>query len=289
MEQSPRYTLRPANAREAPAVAALLRTAVPESVRPLTILGQDGVAAWIARAIRGAEHSSDGPEPTFLVAAAKGSICGAAEWRRYDKTLFLNSIAVDPSHQNRGVGTQLLQWGLRTFDGMSDVALDVFRDNRAVRTWYGRIGFQTTTSRRWLVGPLDAGIEVSVGNPANADASGIRLRNETDAAADHERFGFSTLRFEVQDPSGPPCHEVGRLGDDYFRITDAATARARPIRAALLTLDSSRSLLYLPPPSSSTPDVFFPPEQTTCRAESLRMSAPISVVDPALRDLRSSS
>lgn len=288
MEQPLRYTLRPAKTHEAPAVAALLRTAVPKSVRPLTILGQDGVAAWIARAIRDAPSSSDRSSPAFHVAVAEGSICGAAEWRRHDRTVFLNSIAVGPSYQHRGIGTRLLQWGLREFSTLDQVALDTFRDNLAVRHWYRRLGFQTEASRPWLVCPPDAGIEASDGDSANVDSSRVRLQNEADAEADHERFGFSTLHFEIQHASRPRSYEVGRLGNDYFRITDVATARALPIRAALRARDPSRSLLFLTPASPSDPDLPFPPEQTTCRAESLRMSAPFSVVDAALRDSLSS-
>lgn len=286
-EQSPQYSLRPARAREASAVAALFRNAVPESVRPLTILGQDGIAEWIADSIRVSSDSSDRPNATFLVATAKGSICGAAEWRRYDQTLFLNSIAVDPTHRQRGLGTQLLQWGLSEFDKTSHVALDVFRDNLVARNWYERLGFRVEATRKWLVCPLEATLDLPNEDRHSTVAivsSNVRLRNEAGANADHERFGFSTLHFELQDASESQHHEVGCLGDDYFRITDVSTVEARPIRRALLAISPSRSLLYLTPASSTDPNSPFPPVQTTCRAQSLRMKAPSSVVVDALSD-----
>jgi ribosomal protein S18 acetylase RimI-like enzyme len=287
MEQHPEYTLRPARESESPAVATLLRDAVPESVRPLTILGQDGVAEWIAHSIHATSDSSDYPDTVFLVAVAGESICGAAEWRRYDQALFLNSIAVDPAHRQRALGTRLLRWGLTTFDEPSQVALDVFRDNHVARNWYERIGFQTEAARKWLVCPLEAAVDLPDGTlPSTVSTlpSNVCLRNEADADVNHERFGFSTLRFEVQDASESQHHEVGRLGKDYFRITDVSTVQARPICRALIAVSSSRSLLYLTsasPPKSTFP---FSPEQTTCRAKSLRMRAPSPVVDTALSD-----
>lgn len=292
MEQHPKYTLRPARESEAPAVASLLRDAVPESVRPLTILGQDGVADWIAHAIRAASDSSDHPDTVFLVAAAEKSICGAAEWRQYDQALFLNSIAVDPAHRQRGLGTRLLQWGLTAFDEPSQVALDVFRDNLVARNWYEQIGFQTESARKWLVCPLEAAVDLPDGGPPSTVSTlpwSVYLKNEADADVNHERFGFSKLRFEVQDASESQHHEVGRLGKDYFRITDVSTAQARPVRRALMALSSFRSLLCLTSASPSDSTFPFSPEQTTCRAQSLRMKAPSPVVDTALSDSLSAS
>ena len=285
-EQSPQYILRPARAHESSAVAALLRNAVPESVRPLTILGQDGIDEWIADSIRATSDSSDRPDATFLVATTEGSICGAGEWRRYDQTLFLNGITVDPAHRQRGLGTQLLRWGLSEFDKTSRVALDVFRNNLVARNWYEKLGFRVEATRKWLICPLTAALDLpNEDRPSNVSAvpSNVRLRNAADANADHERFGFSTLHFEIQGSSGHQSHEVGRLGDDYFRITDTATARALPIRAALLALDPSRSLLFLTSASLSDSDLPFLMEQTKCHAESLRMNAPFSDVNAALQ------
>jgi ribosomal protein S18 acetylase RimI-like enzyme len=287
MAESPEYTLRSARESEASAVAALLLHAVPKSVRPLTILGQDGIAEWIAHSIRDTSESSDHPDAAFLVAAAEESVVGAAEWRRYDQTLFLNSIAVDPAHRQCGLGTELLQWGLTVFDEPSHVALDVFRDNRFVRRWYERMGFQVKAVREWLVCPLDAALDLPDGSVPSAISrlpSNVYLRNEADAEANHEQYGFATLRFEIQDESESQHHEVGRLGDDYFRITDVSTVQTPPICRALLALDSSRSLLYLTSTSSSDSTLPFSPTQTTCRARSLRMKAPSPVVNAALSD-----
>jgi hypothetical protein len=244
------------------------------------------VAEWIAWSIR----SGSGPS-AFLVATAGNVLCAAAEWRHHGCALFLNRIAVAPAYRQRGVATRLLRAGLDAFDAGAHVALDVFRGTRVARRWYKRLGFRKSGRRKWIVGPLGAGPDLS-GRPAPHDsaphdsaphdsAPNVRLRNRADAQAQHERFGFSTLRFVVEGASGAADHEVGRLGNDYFRITSPETVRTRPLRAALLALNPSRSLLYLSPVSS--PKV--PPrlrEQAGCRANSLRLTVPRPTLDDAL-------
>jgi len=279
MAPRPSISIRRPVPGEAPATAALLRDAVPASVRPLTIFGQSGVAEWIAWSIR----SGSGPS-AFLVATAGDALCAAAEWRHHGCALFLNRIAVAPAYRQRGVATRLLQAGIDAFEAGAHVALDVFRGARVARRWYKRLGFRKSGRRKWIVGPLEAGTNLSSRPAPHDSVPNVRLRNRADAQAQHERFGFSTLRFVVEEASGAADHEVGRLGTDYFRITSPETVRTRPLRAALLALNPSRSLLYLSPVSS--PKV--PPrlrEQAGCRADSLRLTAP----RPALNDALSTS
>ena len=279
MPPRPSISIRRPVPAEAPATAALLRDAVPASVRPLTIFGQSGVAEWIAWSIR----SGSGPS-AFLVATAGDALCAAAEWRHHGCALFLNRIAVAPAYRRRGVATHLLRAGLDAFDAGARVALDVFRGARVARRWYKRLGFRKSGRRKWIVGPLGAGTDLSSRPAPHDSVPTVRLRNRADAQAQHERFGFSTLRFVVEGASGATDHEVGRLGNNYFRITSPETVRTRPLRAALLALNPSRSLLYLSPVSSSK----VPPrlrEQASCWADSLRLTAS----RPALHDALSTS
>lgn len=283
--------IRLARPQEADTVAKLLRAAVPPAVRPLTIFGQHGLADWIRTTIRSSTSGaqSEGvrfPNSTILVTTDEDTVCGAAEWRRDDSLLFLNAIAVSPSHRNRGRGRRLLHSGLLRFDNVSHIALDVFEANVRAHDWYERLDFTRRATRNWLVSPLDVGpVDTTTAPPSTAS-----LQNASAADTQHERFGFSTLRFTVSPSSGPASqHEVGRLGSKYFRITNPSTLASPSIRTALLALNPSRSLLYLasnPPPPLLSPSTSGS-DTVECKACSVRMRASASAVDAALANHRS--
>lgn len=284
--------IRPARPDEAAPVAQRLRAAIPDSIRPLTILGQNGVTDWIGDTITRSSSGNGGPSPskpptTVLVAKMEDSIRGAAEWRRYDDTLFLNGISVRPSDQNRGLGRRLLRRGLARFENGAHVSLDVFSSNVQAKNWYERLGFQIATTRYWSVCPLERGLQ---GVDHNSDAaSAVSMRNKSDADTHHDRFGFSTLHFSLSGDSRPDSHhEVGRLGEHYFRITDPATVQSSPIRRALLELDRSRMLLYLTHGSPFSPSAPIPLERGECKARSFRMNASVPDVVAALSSPSSS-
>jgi hypothetical protein len=252
----------------------------------MTILGQDGIAAWMSAALQspdsGSSDPSGEPHSALFVATVKGTVRGAAEWRQLDDTLFLNGISVHPNHRGRGLGRGLLRRGLTRFDQLSHVALDVFGGNDSARRWYDRLGFRHEATRHWMICPLDAGInrtETASRPSTDSPSPSASLQNKSEADAKHDQFGFSTLHFATPQSAFPDAsHRVGRLGTAYFRITDASTFATRPVRHALLEVNPSRSLLLL----ASAPSCPSSTEGVTCTAHSLRMTAPRSVVDAAL-------
>lgn len=90
-------------------------------------------------------------QAVFLVAVRDGAIVGFADVRRVGPALAeLGAIYVLPSAQGGGVGSQLLEVGLRALPDVRRLRLEVDRDNQIGRRFYAAKGFQLleeTTAR----------------------------------------------------------------------------------------------------------------------------------------------
>lgn len=84
--------------------------------------------------------------PYFVVAEVKGEIVGYATGDMHRPLAHLNRIAVTPTHQGRGIGSQLLRDALLAFWawGAEEVTLNTQQSNRTSQRLYKRFGFEPT-------------------------------------------------------------------------------------------------------------------------------------------------
>lgn len=87
--------------------------------------------------------------------AAGGSVVGYAGLCDYPDEAFVQTVAVAPSHQGRGIGALLLQDLLAEADRRrkAPVALEVRADNEPAQRLYARHGFRRTGVRRGYYQP----------------------------------------------------------------------------------------------------------------------------------------
>jgi len=169
-----------------------------------------------------------------------------AEWRTIRSSLFLNTIATVPDMRGRGVGTHLLRDGLKRWPSFDTIELDVFVSMDVATQWYRSLGFETMERHAWVFYPslranINGGsLKREPPGPAIADAKTVQWTNRDVATANHDAYGVSTLDFAVENHT----RRVGRLGTDFFRITNAQTLRNRPIRQFLHRLNPDRQIVH---------------------------------------------
>ena len=95
----------------------------------------------------------------YVVAVLEGALVGYAGLCDYPDEAFVQTMAVAPSHQHQGVGTQLLEELLAEAvrRRQSRVLLEVREDNVPAQRLYQRYGFTRTGVRRgYYPGGVDA-------------------------------------------------------------------------------------------------------------------------------------
>lgn len=90
----------------------------------------------------------------YVVAETDGELCGYAGLLVGDGTADVQTLAVAPRHQRRGLGSMLLDALIaeaRT-RGARELLLEVRDDNEAALALYGRYGFERLARRRGYYG-----------------------------------------------------------------------------------------------------------------------------------------
>ncbi len=221
------FTIRPAVAADAVAIAELMARGMSVRVRRLTILGSSLLARWVAGQL------GDAKGDAFLVAEADGHVAGMVSSRVVGTTLVLNHLYVGGGFLRRGMARALVTGALKAAKA-EKVAVDVFPESRAARQWYVKLGFQLESERVWLETPLAAPV-VRKG-PQLWESSGLAEADEA-----HKQQGFS--RFTLK--TAQAAYEVGRLSDTVFRVTGFGILKDREALAGLAALDPRRTLLCL--------------------------------------------
>ena len=225
----PDWTIRPADTADAADIVTIIRDAFPAQLLELFIYGCSGIAKFIAEQISVQEHGGD---THYSVATAGSEVVACAEVRRLPQRLFLNYIAVRPPFRTMGLGSHLLHNALSNH-GLSDrgeIALDVFDFNADVHQWYERLGFRRHETTVWLQATLDEN------QPAP-----VRLAGYAQAQACHREYGFSKFTVYTADRHD----DVGRLGEDWYRLTDSEALASPGFAAGLKQLSPKRRLLLL--------------------------------------------
>lgn len=134
--------IRRGEQRDIPAVAALLHETWHHTYDPL--MGAEAVErmsrAWHRPEALARQLTARGAR--FLVAECDGAIVGHAYARAgRQNAVFLARLYIDPAHQRRGIGTELLVHLLPGFPGARILELSVVKQNRAAVDFYRRCGF----------------------------------------------------------------------------------------------------------------------------------------------------
>lgn len=124
----------------------VLRLAVDADATPIALMSraliEDGLPGWswdpqrVGRAIRARETAA-------IVAPERSGIGGFAIMDFGDDHAHLSLLAVLPSHQRRGLGSQLMAWleASALVAGISTINLELRESNRAARDFYAALGF----------------------------------------------------------------------------------------------------------------------------------------------------
>ena len=221
--------IRPAEVSDAAAIAATIRSAFPDRLLDLFIYGCPGIDKYIAEQIR---IRNQGCDKRYTVAVANGNIVACAEIRRIPDQLFLNYIAVLAPYRSLGLGGQLLHKALMDSRRAEEkeVVLDVLDLNTNALNWYQRLGFRMKDAVSWRECSSDCDSE-----------SPIIVADYAQAQACQHVFGFSKFAIQV----GRQNYEIGRLGDNWFRLTNPAALKAPGLVAGLKTLSPRRKILLL--------------------------------------------
>jgi len=133
------------------------RTDTPKLAAMARLLVEAGLpGTWDERRIRRCLRSRD---CVVLAARAGKRVVGFAIMEFLDARAHLVLLAVEPSHQGRGIGRALLEWLESTARtaGTFLIDLEVRANNLAARGFYARLGFAEAGTRRgYYAGREDA-------------------------------------------------------------------------------------------------------------------------------------
>ena len=226
--------VRFAESTDAEEIAALFFGSFPPQVGQLLIYGAKGAPGFIrAQVGAGPSHAAS----AYFVAEIGGAKAGAAEFRRQPNALLLNYIAVVPACRGRGVGATLLLCALKALGATSGrIELDVLEDNTRAMGWYRRLGFEAGAASDLL--------ELRPPGGAPDDAAYVEELPQADVC--QGRFGFSEFRLIVRGG----VFRAGRIGHEWFRLTDPAAVASPSVFAALERLDPRRRIFAVVPGGS---------------------------------------
>jgi hypothetical protein len=111
------------------------------------------------------------------------------------------------------------------------IELEVFVSSVTARQWYERLGFAEIGHTVWSFGVL----------PEARTSEVAHVEQYAQASRVHESFGFS--EFTVQSHTG--CYQVGRLGEDYYRISSPDALKDSALISCLGRLDPERRKLIV--------------------------------------------
>lgn len=221
------------------------------------IYGCHGVAGFVAEQIRVQQL---GGETCYAVACDGGRVVGCAEMRCQPNRLFLTYIAIQPDYRRQGLGGRLLHAAIEAAGAdAAEFALDVFDFSDGARQWYRHLGLEQRDAFSWCqIAPTD-----------DAPAP-VRLSGYAQAQACHRDFGFSQFSLTAADTR----YEIGRLGDQWYRLTDASALTVPGLIAAITRLSPQRDVLLV----AKTSALDSSPNRASEIARSHRLAGPLATV-----------
>ena len=220
----------PAREEHATEIVTVMRSGLAETVINATIYGCSGIAEFIRYQISVPHKLSD---TVYTVALAGQRVLGCVELRCFPHALFLNYISVLPQFRKKGLGRQLLTAAIKhaNLQARANMLLDVLEDNAIAKSWYERLGFRHEHAINWW--------DVRLENTEQRIDSFVSGSPECEVC--QRAFGFS--HFRVVTSAGE--YIIGRLGQDWFRVTQPEAIEDRTLMGTLARLDSDRHVLVI--------------------------------------------
>lgn len=218
--------IRPSDCSE---VARLHLAVFPASDIRYTIYGCEGITRYLQALTRlEGIRTAD-----VLLGAWEGDILvGYAHCKALTDTWHLNYIAVRPEYRGHKIGKELMRRWVKMGKGRSykEVSLDVAHDNDQAIAWYRRSGLVETERQHIYSTTVTAPVSGQI------NTEGLEVMDWESAEAWQIAYGFSRFRVRY----GEQCWTVGRLGNEFFRVTQRLEP---PLEKALFQLDASRQVL----------------------------------------------
>ena len=122
---------------------------LPRDLRRIHEIGTQGFSRPWTEAMFVAALDPSQRTRGFIAREPPGAIVGYCIGQLIVDELHIHAIAVDPSHRQRGIGRQLLQWSLTDARqrGIHSVTLEVRESNLAARSLYDSMGFVLAATR----------------------------------------------------------------------------------------------------------------------------------------------
>ncbi|MGZ9583857.1 GNAT family N-acetyltransferase [Paenibacillus marinisediminis] len=183
----------------------------------------------------------------FIGIMNEGLLAGYAEWRLIDDILHLNQLLIHPIYRGKGIGKILMLWGTsyakeRHLPGLS---LDVFVSNARALSWYERLGFVPREKTAWYV-------QADVRSVESGAEPVYSLINHDQSEQMHNNYHFSSLCMTT--PSG--TYRIGRIGTDYYRISEIDALYDDDLIAGLRQLDPRRAIVVMIPEDLAIPSMY---------------------------------
>jgi GNAT superfamily N-acetyltransferase len=222
--------IRLARADDAIGIVSVIRNGLASSLLEKIIYGCSGVTKYVYDLIKLPVFLSD---TIYIVAVAEDQVVGCVELRFFRDEIFLNYIGVHSNFKSRGIGNRLLKAALNKInqDRYTKMRLDVFSYNTIARTWYESLEFQHEYSIGWWDIPI---WELD-------DSASPIIKGYPQAQVCQEKFGFSQFSLITQNGE----YSVGRIGHNWFRLTQLNALMDSGVANALSHLDAGRRILAL--------------------------------------------
>lgn len=225
--------IRPAQITDAEEIVDVMQSSFEPRILRLTIYKCSGIAEYVRHQVTIGHSCCD---TRHIVALVDDRIAGCIELRSAPgEVVFLNYIGVRARYRGNGIGKKLLQAAVSSLarSDCHEFRLDVLEDNHVATSWYERLGLEYGDTTEWWSVPINY----------RHNSPEALLVGYPQAEVCQKAFGFS--QFTVFTTNGR--HVVGRLGEDWFRLTDSVSLADSGLIAALARLDPNRHLLALIP------------------------------------------
>jgi hypothetical protein len=207
---------------------------IKPEVFPLTVFSCPGYSKFVNSLLR---MNNDFVENKYYgVYSNDNELLAFVEWRISQKSIFLNNIYVSADRRSKGLGNLLIEHGKKIAikNNIEKITLDVFDWNVDAKSWYERLGFVCQDNIYWYVDYC--------GNREYMGITGSpQIIDLPQAEVVHLEFGFSS--FKVRTTIGD--YLIGRLNNEYYRITDINALNDDTLLKGLHTIDPNRKLFVI--------------------------------------------
>lgn len=215
------------------AFVELIRESFSPQQLSFTIYACAGITNYVASEL---QSPSDVARKDYFVLKAGGEILAGIVLRSLADRLNLDYIATKTNARSQGLARKLWQEATKRclHEHLQFMQLDVFSNNEVALGWYRKLGFtEIGRSTIWSC----------QGWETKQEAISSQILNLPQAEANHAYFGFSQLNIRIGDEEWT----VGRLGTQWYRISNPVAVNNPALLGYLKQFDPTRRILAIVP------------------------------------------